>query len=510
MATLLAFLVLLALFTAALFWLVPRLTRAATSTTSSVRANITQLYVAANEMREIASYPTDSAIRINVKGASVKVKREGAAGRIVISANHPVNWKNSEGTLSQVETADADKIGSSATLKLVKVVSLSREPVDPARVQIIGADILVDGRKVSVIFDGDELEVVVPEAHRGDLIIFNEGTDEVNIERWVGGKVELTSTDSADFTGGELTELESFKVEMSDNGAVRFDRVEAAVFDVRQNNGNIEVPTVTSTKTLKLTVEGTGDIDISDALNVEEGVIELPSGSNCNTTAGAVTCKNLTVNSHGPGNCEFDSVSGGTLKASFADSSSFTVNNRISVETFEFVCEDGSGDFTCEEIYATSSTTIKLTPSSNCNVDITTINSPKTNIESLGQGNVDVDDCEGTEFVGAFDQDSYFTVENRLSASRTSIEMRGSGDASICELKSTEVTVVSHSNANVTISDLRSETAYLTNEGEGTIDVEDGSGARLTLTTHNGGDINICGDFSSVSTNKSGSGTISL
>lgn len=509
MATAVVFIVLLALFTAALFWLVPRLSNAASSTSNKVQSSLTQLYVATGEMKEIASLYSGSAVRLKVKGASVRVRREGAGEKIVISANYPINWRNNEGTIEQVETTDSNKAASASTLKLVKVLSLSREPVAPSRVQISGSDILVDGKKANVMFSGDELEVLVPEAHRGDIIIFNEGSDEIHIERWVGGKVELTSTGSADFTGGELTELAAFRASMSGSGAVTFDRIAGAEVEVSLCDGNFEVPSVTATQTYKLTVTGSGDVTMSDALHVEEGVIELPVDSYSNLTVGAVSCKNLSIYSAGQGNCEFDSVSGGKLKAAFANSSAFTVHNRISVETFDFACE-GSGDLSCEDIYATASATIKTTADSYCNVSASTIDAPRVEIESAGKGNVDVYDIRSDTFVGAFDSDSYFTVENRLRGGNTTLEMRSVGDASIGELSATEASVTSRSNSNVTISNLQSDNTSLTNEGTGTIDVEDGRGARLVLTTHNGGDITICGDFSSVTTNKSGSGTITI
>ncbi len=509
MATTVVFLVLLALFTAALFWLVPRISNAAANTSSRVQSSLTQLYFATSEMQEIASLYTGSAVRLKVKGASVRVRREGAGEKIIISANYPINWRNNEGTIEQIETTDSNKAAPAASLKLVKVLSLSREPVNPSRVQISGSDILVDGAKANVMFSGDELEVVVPESHRGDIIVVNEGSDEVSIERWVGGKVELTSTASADFTGGELTELDAFRVSMSDSGAVTFDRIAAAEVEVSLVNGNFEVPSVTATKKYKLTVTGSGDVTMSDALNVEDGVIELPVDSYSNLTVGTVTCKNLSIYSVGQGNCEFDSVSGGTLKANFANSSAFTVSNRISVETFDYTCE-GSGDLNCEEIYATAAVTIKTTSESYCNVSTSTIDAPKVKIESLGKGNVDLYDVRSDTFVGAFDGDSYFTVENRLRGGNTTLEMRNVGDASIGELSASEASITSRSNSNVTISNLESDATSLTNEGSGTIDVEDGRGARLTLTTHNGGDITICGDFSSVTTNKSGSGTITI
>lgn len=512
MATALIFLCLLALFTLALFWLAPRISRLASATSNKVVSPLTQFYVASGASTEIASLPADGAVRLNIKGSSVHVKREGAAGRVIVLANFPSNWRNSEGTISQVETAGTKMLSSasSATLKLVKIVSLNREPIDPNRVRIVGEDVLVDGKNVTVLFSGDELEVIVPEAFRGDLIIFNEGSDEVTIDRWNGGNVELKSTGSGDFTGGELIGLEHFRITQEGSGGNTFTRVDARDVEVSHVRGNFEVPSVSASKSFKLTVTGSGDVNINDTLNVEEGTIELPSGSNCNLTLGTVTAKHLTVNSRGSGNCEFQTVSGGTFKGNFAGSSYFTVTDRFNVENFEFTC-DGTGDLEVTEgIFATASASIRVNQGSNCNVNVPTIDAPTIEVHALGTGNVDCYDVNGESFVGVFEQSSYFTVENTFSVSRFSLEMRGTGDASVSELKASEATVLSKSNSNVTISHLESESASLNNEGTGTIEIEDGRGARLALTTHNGGDITICGDFSSVSTSKSGTGTISL
>jgi hypothetical protein len=457
----------------------------------------------------LSKTPQGTRLSIDVTSASVRIRRDGSNDAIIVKANFPSNWRVDGQSIAQVAEVGPQVLTEGSNLAFFGI-ALQRTVIEASRVQVSNGEVRIDGNVVKPIFEGDQLEVIVPANFTGSLSVNNHGSDEVTIDDWKGGSLSLTSTGGGDFKGGYLSGLSSLTIDIEGNGAVDFGAIEADNFSATLENGNFEVSSVKS-GAFAMKVVGTGDIT-SDTIELDAGTLELTEQSNCNVAVGELRAsRKLTIESLSSGDVEITTIKGGEFTLTFASSSNFT-NETVEAEAFSFECaDDATGDFNADSLTASRSLALTAAEGSNCNFNIGSVDSERTQLRSHGVGDVEISTIRGGSFEGSFGSNSNFNLTDDVQlAAKFDLEMVGTGDASLSNVNADDVALLTTDNANVSIGWMTSKKASFKNEGSGTVELEDGNVDSLELAITDSGDINVCGTFAALHTSKTGSGSLNI
>lgn len=231
---------------------------------------------------------------ILAESAKIKISRSPNAGNITIASNCPRNWNVKGSVIRQAGFSKvrqgvsmmADALGSRAIVN-GKVYLL---PTGPMKGLSMGKDgVSVGGQKLDPLAgvdmpgncDGqDALEITVPAAYTGDLLLGMASDSDASIDSWQIGKLECTMVGKSTLSAGKLKSLAK------------------AVLDVR-GQGKAEISDL-STKVLVANIAGSGSVtikkgtaDISNATVAGDGIISLKG-----------TYKNLKKVVEGPGSIQ--------------------------------------------------------------------------------------------------------------------------------------------------------------------------------------------------------------
>lgn len=457
----------------------------------------------------LSKAPQGTQLLLEVTSAAVRIRRDGSDNAILVKANFPTNWRVDGTSITQVAQAGPQVLTEGSNLAFYGL-ALHRTVIESSRVQVSNGEVRIDGNVVKPVFEGDQLEVIVPVNFTGSLAINNRGSDEVTIDDWTGGSLSLTSTGGGDFKGGYLSGLSSLTIDIEGNGAVDFGAIEADTFSATLDDGNFEVSSVKS-GTFAMKVVGTGDIT-SDTIELDSGTLELTEQSNCNVSVGELKAnRKLTIESLSSGDVEIPTIKGAEFTLTFASSSNFTTET-VEAEAFSFeTADDATGDFSADSLTATRSLALTAPEGSNCNFNIGSVDSDRTQLRSHGVGDVEISTIRGGSFEGSFGSNSNFNLTDDVQiAGKFDLEMAGTGDASVSNVNADDVALLATDNANVSFGWMASKKASLKNEGSGTFELEDGNVDSLELVITASGDINVCGTFEALHTSKTGSGSLNI
>ncbi len=213
---------------------------------------------------------------ILAESAKVNVVRSATAHDITVSSNCPHNWNLTGGVIRQAGFAKvkqgvsmmADALGSRAIVN-GKVYILPNGPIKGVS---MGKDgVSVGGQKLEPLAgvdmpgtcEGpDALEISVPTAYTGDLMLGVANDSNVTVDSWQIGKLEATMLGKSTLSTGKLKSLAK------------------AVLDVR-GQGKAEIGDL-STKVLVANIAGSGSViikggsaEISNATVAGDGKISL-------------------------------------------------------------------------------------------------------------------------------------------------------------------------------------------------------------------------------------------
>ncbi len=240
-----------------------------------------------------------TALEIDVKGALVTIRHEDRSD-IAVNVNNPGNWKLNGGVLSQTKVneplgggstviSNGIHIGGSIVGSVISGGS-GRTVVNAGgrNVSIINGEVWVDGKKVTgggeepasapSSSGPDKLEVVVPNSFRGSLRLNYEDGSTVDLDKWQGGDVSLTSAGAKRLKTGRLMELHSFVMQGTGGGDAEFDEIGTQTFMLTKT-GSLEVNIdELNTVSLLLTQTGSGDTRVSDGCATTGSVSNTGSG----------------------------------------------------------------------------------------------------------------------------------------------------------------------------------------------------------------------------------------
>ncbi len=234
---------------------------------------------------------------ILAESAKVKVVRSATAHDITVSTNCPRNWNVLGGVIRQAGFAKvkqgvsmvADGLGSRAIVngKIYVLPSGAMKGIS------MGKDgVTIGGQKVEPLAgvdmpgtcDGpDALEISVPTAYAGDLILGAANDSDVNVDSWQSGKVVATMMGKSTLSMGKLKSLAKAVLDVRGEGKAEIGDLSTKVLVaniagsgiVTIKGGSAEISNATvagdgkiflkgSYKGLKKVVEGQGSIQLLD------------------------------------------------------------------------------------------------------------------------------------------------------------------------------------------------------------------------------------------------------
>ena len=262
-----------------------------------------------------------------------------------------------------------------------------------------------------------------------------------------------------------------------------------------------------SCRTVAVENEGSGDTTFGTVRAQESASFKFSSESNSTFSTTAIDAGSLDITADGQGDISSERFSGSTGDVAISSESNFNVDT-ISIASFTFSAS-GTGDFTVGSLDCRECATIKTDSDSNCNVKIEgDVNTPSFSLDADGEGSVEI----SGEVVGTNCSLDITACNVELNAARLNGKFesyqRGAGDLKIDTIRAREVECGSTDRGELKVSELYATTASLTNGSEYDMSVESGEVNELHLEVSNSGDVSYSGSASTVSTRKSGSGTI--
>jgi hypothetical protein len=215
-------------------------------------------------------------LSLKVESAVIRIRHEERAD-ILVTVNHPENWRLEDGAIRQTKVTGLPNNGVSEIV-VVKgdntTVVVSNISGDGNVVSTTG-DIHVDGDKVSVARGADDaavvlarmdrLEVMVPLSYSGELDLDVDGVHSLQIDFWRGEKLTLRARGSGDWLLDGRFDVTSFTAHCDDlfSGYLEIETLvcRSAIFDIA-GKGALNV-TALEVGDLVLQLFGKGDATIT-------------------------------------------------------------------------------------------------------------------------------------------------------------------------------------------------------------------------------------------------------